>query len=152
MTLNEKGASTNSITQSVQSKYPARRHPPLVELQWQNQADAQGSQNAINQSTGNQSTRQSAGTSEHSQNTRIDDQKCSQSKHRKSFILQTIRVQSIRARQSERGHQTNSNQDMHDQSAVIQSTIRAQAIRNVGTCSHNTTQRILARDRQSQHS
>jgi len=67
MTLDEKGASTNSITQSVQSKYPARRHPPLVELQWQNQADAQGSQNAVNQSTGNQSTTDRQGQSEHRQ-------------------------------------------------------------------------------------
>ena len=35
----------------------------------------------------------------------------------------------------------NSDLDTHDQSAVIQSTSRAQAIRNVGTDSHNTTQK-----------
>ena len=67
MTLDEKGAGTNSITQSVQSKYPAQRHPPLVELQWQNQADAQGSQNAVNQSTGNQHATDEQRQSEHRQ-------------------------------------------------------------------------------------
>lgn len=67
MTLNEKGASTNSIMQSVQSKYPARSHLPLVELQWQNQADARDNQSAVNQSTGNQSTTDQQGQSERSQ-------------------------------------------------------------------------------------
>ena len=70
MTLNEKSASTNSIMQSVQSKYPARSHPLLVELQWQNQADARDNQNAVNQSTGNQSTGNQSATDQQGQSER----------------------------------------------------------------------------------
>ena len=70
MTLNEKGVSTNSIMQSTQSKYPARSHLPLVELQWQNQADARDNQNAVNQSTGNQSTGNQSTTDQQGQSER----------------------------------------------------------------------------------
>jgi hypothetical protein len=150
MTLDEKGASTNSITQSVQSKYPARRHPPLVELQWQNQADAQGSQNAVNQSTGIQHAtdqqRQSIGS--HTRRCSVDDQSAA-NQNRKSFISQTtgtgnastaVRAQAI------------STQSISRDNKSIGSHTRRRSVDDESAANQNKKPFTpLARDRLSQH-
>ena len=150
MTLDEKGASTNSITQSVQSKYPARRHPPLVELQWQNQADAQGSQNAVNQSTGIQHAtdqqRQSIGS--HTRRCSVDDQSAA-NQNRKSFISQTtgtgnastaVKAQAI------------STQSISRNNKSIGRHTRRRSVDDESAANQNEKQFTpLARDRLSQH-